>query len=89
MSHYFSKLYSSQRDIKVEIDLSNYTRKPDVKKQHVLIHLANLKADVDELDIDKLKTVPTSMVNLKSIVDKIDLAKLKTVAVDLKNLVML
>ena len=46
--------------------------------QQVLIHqiflkkliLANLKSDVDKLDIDKLKNLPSNLNNLKSKVDK-------------------
>ena len=38
--------------------------------------LANLKSDVDKLDIDKLKNVPTNLNNLKSKVDKLDVEKL-------------
>ena len=34
--------------------------------------LANLKSDVDKLDIDKLKNVPTNLSNLKSKVDQLD-----------------
>ena len=45
--------------------------------------LANLKSDVDKLDIDKLKTVPSNLRNLKSNVDKVDIEKLETNPVDL------
>ena len=49
--------------------------------QQVLIHqnllekvdLANLKSNIEKLDIDKLKNVPTNLSNLKSKVDKLDL----------------
>ena len=34
--------------------------------------LANLKSDVDKLDIDKLKNVPSDLNNLKSKVDKLN-----------------
>ena len=54
--------------------------------QQVLIHhillkkkqtdLANLKSNVDELDIDKLNNVQTNLSNLKSKVDKLDVDKL-------------
>ena len=47
--------------------------------------LASLKSNVDKLDIDKLKTIPTSLSNLKSKVDKIDIAKLAPVPVDLSK----
>ena len=40
----------------------------------------------DELDIDKLKNVPTNLSNLKSKVDKLDVDKLVPVVVDLSKL---
>ena len=59
--------------------------------QQVLIHqillkktdLANFKSDVNKLDNDKLKNLPTNLSNLKIKVDKLDADKL--VPVDLKN----
>ena len=62
MIKYFPKLFNSHfgDSIKVKIDLSNYTTKTDSKNiSHVdTSHLlANLKTEVDKLDIDKL--VPT------------------------------
>ena len=48
--------------------------------------LANLKSDVDKLDIDKLKNVPSGLNNLKSKVDKLDKGKLETTPVDLSKL---
>ena len=48
--------------------------------------VANLKSDVDELDIDKLKNVPTDLNNLKSKKDKLDVDKLIPVPVDLSKL---
>ena len=38
--------------------------------------MANLKSDVDKLDIDKLKNAPTNLSNFKSKVDKLDVDKL-------------
>ena len=49
------------------------------------IDLANLKSDVDKLDIDKLKNLPTNLSNLQSKVDKLD-DKLVPVPVDLSKL---
>ena len=40
------------------------------------IDLNNLKSDLDKLDIDKLKNVPTNLSNLKTKVDKLDVDKL-------------
>ena len=48
----------------------------DTSKLAKKVDLANLKSDVDELDIDKLKNVPTSFSNLKIKVNKLDVDKL-------------
>ena len=53
--------------MKVELGLSNYTTKADLKNAtsvHRLkfakkVNLANLKSDVDKQDIDKLKNIQT------------------------------
>ena len=39
------------------------------------IDLGSLTFDVDKLDIDQLKNVPTNLINLKSKVDKVDVDK--------------
>ena len=49
--------------------------------------LANLKTDVDKLDIAKLKNVPSHLSDLKSKVNKIDVDKLQPVPADLSNVV--
>ena len=48
--------------------------------------LASIKSDVDKLDIEKLKNVPTNLSNLKSKVDKLDVDKLVPLPVDLSKL---
>ena len=48
--------------------------------------LANLKSDVDKLNIDKLKNLPINLSNLKSKVDKLDVDKLLPIPVDLSKL---
>ena len=48
--------------------------------------LANLKPDIDKLDNDKLKNVPSNFSNFKSKVDKLDVEKLVSVLVDLIKL---
>ena len=48
--------------------------------------LVNLQTEVDKLDIDKLKNVPTNLSNLKSKVDKSDIDKAAPVPVDLSKL---
>ena len=63
--------------------------------QQVLIHwillkkngLANLKSDVDKLDIDKLKNARSGWSSLKSVLDKFDFDKLATVSVGLSDVV--
>ena len=51
------------------------------------VGLANLKTDVDKLDIAKLKNVPSHLSDLKSKVNEIDVDKLQPVPVDLSNVV--
>ena len=61
MSQYFPTPFCHKRNIKVEIDLSNYATKKDINDiTHadtsdfaLKTNLANLKTKVDELDIDK------------------------------------
>ena len=91
MSQYFPKPYKLFcRDINVKLDLSNYATKSDLKnatgidtsKLAVKSDLVSLKAEVDKLDTDKLKSVPTNLSNLKSKVDKLDIVKLETTLLD-------
>ena len=42
--------------------------------------------DVDKLDIDKLKNVPSNLNNLKSKLDRLDIDKLENARVDLNKL---
>ena len=90
----FSEPKSSGRRVKVELDLSNYATKADLKnatrvdtsKFTIKIDLASLKSNIDKLDIDKLKNLTTILNNLKSKVDKLDVNKLVLVRVDLSKL---
>ena len=74
MSKYFTEQNSSGRGVKVELDLSNYGTKSDLKnatgvdtsKFAKKFHLDNLEYIVDELAIDRLKTLPTNLSNFKS-----------------------
>ena len=86
MSQYFSKPYEPfGGDINVKVDLSNYATKTDIKNiSHVdtssfalKSNLANLKTEVDKLDIDKLVPVPVDLSKLSDVV-KNDVVK-KTV----------
>ena len=83
MSQYFPKSYEPfGGDINVKVDLSNYATKADIKNiSHVLTssfalkrNLANLKTEVDKLDIDKLVPVPIDLGKLNDVV-KNDLVK--------------
>ena len=49
------------------------------------VDLPNLKSDVDKLDVDKLKNVPTDLSNSKSKVAKLDVDKLVPAPVDLSK----
>ena len=62
----------------MELDLSTYATKTDFKNvAHVDVcsftsktNLANLKTEVDKLDIDKLTPVPNDLAKLSSVVKK-------------------
>ena len=89
MSEYFPEPKSSGGRVKVELYLSNYATKADLKnaigistsKVAKKADLPSLKSNVDKLDVDKLKNVPTNLRNLKSKVDKSDADKLVPVPV--------
>ena len=77
MSQYFPKSYEPfGGDINVKVDLSNYATKADIKNiSHVdtssfalKTNLANLKTEVDKLDIDKLVPVPADLSKLSDVV---------------------
>ena len=76
MSKYFPPYNNSSEDIKVELDLSNYTTKKDVKDiTHIdasgfvsKTNLAALKTEVDKIDTDKFKTVPDDLAKLSNVV---------------------
>ena len=93
MSEYFPEPKSLGK-VNVGLDLPNYPTKADLKNATGTdtpsfakkVDLANLKSNVDKLDIDKLKNVPTNLSNLKSKVDKLDVDKLIPVPVDLSKL---
>ena len=77
MSKYFSKPYNPfGKDVSVKVDLANYATKADIKNiSHIdtsrfalKTNLANLKIEVDKLDIDKLVPVPTDWSKLSNVV---------------------
>ena len=69
--------------------MSSYATKTDLKNATVdtssfpkTVDLANLKSNVDKLDIDEIKNIPTNLSNWKSKVDKLDIDKLLLVPVE-------
>ena len=96
MSNYFPPYNNSSKNIKVELDLSNYATKDDVKNiTHVDVsnyasktNLAALKTEVDKIDTDKLKAVPNDLAKLSNVakndvVKKTDYNTLKSKADDI------
>ena len=73
---YYHLYKSSSNNVKVELDLTNYATKTDLKNiTHVDMssfagktNLAALKTEVDKIDIDKLKTAPTDLAKLSNVV---------------------
>ena len=69
---------TSSINVKVQLDLTNYATKDDVKNiTHVDVssfasktNLAALKSEVDKLNINKLVTTPADLARLTDIVDK-------------------
>ena len=78
MSQYFPKPSNSNfgDSIKVKIDLTNYATKTNIKNiSHVdtssfalKTNFANLKTEVDKLDIDKLVPIPADLSKLSNLV---------------------
>ena len=79
---YYPPYRSSSSNIKVELDLSNYATKDDVKNiTHVDVssyatktNLAALKTEVDKIHADKLKTAPADLAKLTNAIEN-DLVK--------------
>ena len=74
MSSKYFPPYGSTNNIKVELDLANYATK-DITLTHVIVssyatktNLPALKSEVDKIDTDKLKTVPTDLSKLSNVV---------------------
>ena len=77
MSQYFPKPYEPfAGNINVRLDLSNYATKADIKNMTDIntssfalkANLANLESEVDKLDVDKLKPIPTDLSKLSNVV---------------------
>ena len=76
MSQYISKTYERfGGDINVNVDLSNYTTKADLKNATGIdtsnlalkSNLAKLKAEIYKIDVDKLKLVPADLSKLSNV----------------------
>ena len=76
MTTYYPPYKSSSNNVKVELDLTNYATKTDLKNiTHVDVNsfasktnLAALKTEVHKIDVDKLKTTPTDLAKLSNVV---------------------
>ena len=74
---YYPPYRSSRNNIKVELDLSNYATKDDVKNLTPVdvssfaskTNLAALKTAVYKIDADKLKTAPTDLAKLTNAIE--------------------
>ena len=74
---YYPPYKSSSNNVKVELDLTNYATKTDLKNiTHVDVssfasktNLAALKTEVDKIDADKLKTAPTDLAQLTNAIE--------------------
>ena len=78
MSQCFPKPYNHfGENVKIALDLSNYATKTDLKSATGIYtsnlalksNLAKLKAVVDKIDVEKLKTAPTELNKLSNVVD--------------------
>ena len=76
MSTYYPPYKSSSNNIKVELDLTNYATKINLKNiTHTDVssfasktNLSALKTEIDKIDVDKLKTVPYDLAKLSNVV---------------------
>ena len=76
MSSQYFPPYGSTNNIKVELDLTNYATKDDVKNiTHIGVssyatktNLAALKSEVAKIDVDKLKRTPADLAKLNNVV---------------------
>ena len=85
MSKFFPKIFRSfRRNINVKVDLSNYATKADIKNISrvdtssfaLKTNLADVKTDVDKLDIDKLVPVPVDLSKLSVVLKNYVVKKL-------------
>ena len=77
MSQYFPPYRSFKGNVKVELDLSSYATKIDLKEATRIntsdfalkLNLASLEIEVDKIDVGKLKTVPVGLSKLSNVVN--------------------
>ena len=76
MSTYYPPYKSSSSNVNVELDLTNYATKTDLKNiTHTDVssfasktNLVALKTEVDKIDVNKLKTVPDDLAKLSNVI---------------------
>ena len=74
---YYPLYKSSSNNINIELDLTNYATKTDLKNiTHVDMsrfasktNLAALKTEVDKIDVDELKTAPVDLAKLTNAIE--------------------
>ena len=74
---YYPPYKSSSNNVKVQLYLTNYTTKTDLKKViHVYVssfasktNSAALKTEVDKIDTNKLKTAPADLAKLTNAIE--------------------
>ena len=87
MDGYFPKPPRVCENIKIEVDLSNYATKYDIKNiTHVdasnfalKTNLSSLKTEVDKLDIAKLVPIPADLSKLNNVVKMMLLKRLSII----------
>ena len=97
MSRYFPPHNNSSENIKVELDLSNYATKTDLKNvTHVDVssyalkaNLVALKTEVDKIDTNKLKTVPDDLAKLSNVVKNDTVKKTEFTPLKLMALILI
>ena len=75
MTTYYPPYKNSSNNVKVELDLTSYATKTDLKNiTHVDVssyasktNLAALKTEIDKIDVDELKTPPTDLAKLSNV----------------------
>ena len=87
MDGYFPKPPRDCENIEIEVDLSNYATKDDIKNiTHVdasnfalKTNLSSLKTEVDKLDIAKLVPIPADLSKLNNVVKMMLLKRLSII----------